>query len=174
MAISVHLFQWPLTGAREIDLKQARAGVNSPTAALHDLYEREADDVGSIVRAFPCPPGATGIAVGIGGKVVALEVFDSAATLAEQWPRLIESAASAWTDNRRAVQAGVVPRPRLAYPDSGAVGRMLARASTAIGDAVVGRSVGEGWDVRLRGERVRGGALVVGEQPVHVELFRAE
>jgi len=28
--------------------------------------------------------------------------------------------------------------------------------------------------VRLRGERIRGGALVVGDHPVHVELFRVE
>lgn len=49
---------------------------------------------------------------------------------------------------------------------------MLGRAAAACGDAVVGASVGEGWDVRLAGPKVRGGALVAEGHPVHVELFR--
>lgn len=159
---------------QEIAAKQTRAAVHSPTAALHDLYERETADLASIVTAFPCPAGASGLAVGIGGRLVALELFDSAATLAEQWPRLVEGAASAYLDDRRAVVAGLEPAPRHRYPDEGALGRLLGRAGHALGDAVVGPSVGEGFDVRLRGEKVRGGALVVAGQPVHIELFRVE
>ena len=60
------------------------------------------------------------------------------------------------------------------YPDEGALGRMLDRASAAVSTAVVGPSVGEGYDVRIAGTRVRGGALVVGDHPVHLELFRVE
>jgi hypothetical protein len=158
----------------EIADKQSRAKAYSSTSALHDLYEREAPDIAAFVRAFPCPAGASGVAVGIGGKLVALELFDAASTLAEQWPRLVESAASGYADHRRAVAAGVEPAPRHRYPDDGALGRVLGRAAAACADAVVGASVGEGDDVRLRGERVRGGALVVDGHPVHVELFRVE
>jgi hypothetical protein len=114
------------------------------------------------------------VAVGIGGRLVALELFDAASTLAEQWPRLVEGAASAWADHRRAVAAGLEPAPRHRHPDAGALGRMLARATAACADAIVSASVGEGHDVRLRGERLRGGALLVDGTPVHVELFRAE
>jgi hypothetical protein len=39
---------------------------------------------------------------------------------------------------------------------------------------VVGPSVGEGLDVRLRGEKVHGAALIVADHPVHLELFRVE
>ncbi len=46
--------------------------------------------------------------------------------------------------------------------------------TAAVAGAVVGRSVGEGFDVRLTGTRVRGGALVVKDHPVHLELFRVE
>ena len=159
---------------REIADKEERAHARSKTSALHDLYEREAVDLGAVVRAFPCPAGATGIAVGSGGKLVALELFDAASTLAEQWPRLVEGAASAYADHRRAVAAGIEPAPRHRYPDEGALRRLLDRASAACADAVVGASVGEGQDVRLRGEKVRGGALVVDGHPVHVELFRVE
>jgi hypothetical protein len=159
---------------REIADKEERAQARSQTSALHDLYEREATDVAAFVRAFPCPAGASGVAVGIGGKLVALELFDAASTLAEQWPRLVESAASAHADHRRAVAARVEPAPPHRHPDDGALGRLLGRAAIACADAVVGASVGEGHDVRLRGTRVHGGALVVDGHPVHVELFRVE
>jgi hypothetical protein len=157
---------------REIADKEERAHARSRTSALHDLYEREAVDTSAFVRAFPCPAGASGVAVGVGGRLVALELFDAASTLAEQWPRLVEGAASAWADHRRAVAAGLEPAPRHRHPDDGALGRLLGRAGDACGDAVVGASVGEGWDMRLRGTRVRGGALLVEGHPVHVELFR--
>ena len=158
----------------EIAAKEERFGARSKSAALHDLYAGEADDIDAVVRAFPCPAGATGIAVGIGGRLVAVELFDAPSTLAEQWPRLVEGAASAWADHRRAVAAGVEPEPRHRHPDEGALGRMLARAAGAAATAVVGPSVGEGFDVRLAGTRLRGGALVVGDDVVHLELFRAE
>ncbi len=101
-----------------------------------------------------------------------MELFDAPSTLAEQWPRLVEGAASAYADHRRAVARGQAPEPSHRYPDEGALGRMLERAAAATADAVVGRSVGEGFDVRLAGPRVRGGALVVADHPVHLELFR--
>ena len=157
----------------EIAAKEARFGVRSPSSALHDLWASEAVDIDAIVRAFPCPAGATGIAVAFGGKLVAVELFDAPSTLAEQWPRLVEGAASAWADHRRAVAAGYEPKPRHRHPDEGALGRMLARAAGATATAVVGPSVGEGFDVRLAGTRLRGGALVVGDDVVHLELFRA-
>ncbi len=119
---------------QEISAKEARIGVHSRTSALHDLYEREAIDLGALVRAFPCPAGATGIAVGIGGKLVAVELFDAPSTLAEQWPRLVEGAASAYADHRRAVDAGLAPKPRHRYPDEGG-----ARADAGAGVGRRGR-----------------------------------
>ena len=68
--------------------------------------------------------------------------------------------------------AGVEPAPRHRYPDDGALSRLVGRAAAACADAVVGASVGEGHDMRLRGTKVRGGALLVDGHPVHVELFR--
>ena len=131
-----------------------------------------ATDVAACVRASPCP--GVWVVIGIGGKSVALELFDATSTLAEQWPRLVESPASGCADHPRAVVAGVEPAPRHRYPDEGALGRLVGRAAAACAEGVVGASVGEGHDVRLRGTRVRGGALVVDGHPVHVELFRVE
>ena len=114
------------------------------------------------------------MAIGIGGRFVALELFDAPSTLAEQWPRLVEGAGVAWADHRRAVAAGLEPASRHRYLDEGALSRLLGRAVAACDDTIVAPSVGEGHDVRLRGDRVRGGALVVDGRPVHVELFRLE
>lgn len=156
----------------EIAVREARFGATSATAALHDLYAREAVDVAALARSFPCPAGATGVAVGIGGRLVAAELFDAQSTLAEQWPRLVEGAASAYADHRRAIAAGVVPQDLHRYPDEGALGRMLGRAAGALSRAIVRPSVGRGFDVRLAGHKVRGGALVVNDHVVHLELFR--
>jgi hypothetical protein len=158
----------------EISARETRAGSASPTAALHDLYARESSDLAAFSRAFPCPPGANGLAVGIGGKLVAAEVFDAPATLAAQWSRLVEGAASAHLDHRRAVAAGAVVPPSHRYPDRGALDRMLEKTSAAVAGAVVSPSVGEGSDVRLAGTRISGAALVRGDRVVHLELFRVD
>jgi len=157
-----------------IRVSDPHAGSASPTAALHDLYARESGDLAAFSRAFPCPPGANGLAVGIGGKLVALEVFDAPETLAAQWDRLVDGAASAHLDHRRAVGVGGVVPPSHRHPDPGALGRMLGRTLGALAGAVVSPSVGEGSDIRLAGVRVSGSALVRGDRAVHVELFRVE
>lgn len=158
----------------EISARETRAGSASPTAALHDLYAQESDDLAAFIRAFPCPPGANGLAVGIGGKLVALEVFDAPETLAAQWNRLVEGAASAHLDHRRAIAAGAIAPPGHRHPDPGALGRMLERTAAALAAAVVSPSVGEGSDIRLAGTRVSGSALAYGDRVVHLELFRVE
>lgn len=158
----------------EIAERERRAGHRSRTSALHEVYAAEAQDLAGFARSFPCPVGAHGVAVGIGGRIVSAELFDTPATLADQWPRLVEAAVSAWADHGRAVAAGYEPAAPHRYPDPGALGRMLARAQTACGTAVAGPSVGAGTDLRLSAVRLSGGALVVDGRPVHVELFRAD
>ncbi len=138
------------------------------------MYEAEAQAGRPLAGAFPCPAGATGLAVGVGGRLVALELFDHPATLAASWARLVESAVSAHLDHKRAVAAGVVPADTHHYPDPGALGRLVGRAVGALDGALYGPSVGEGVDLRLAGPKVAGSALVRDGQVVHVELFRVE
>ena len=111
----------------------ARAGALEDLGAPRPLRARGRPTSAAFVRAFPCPAGATGVAVGIGGKLVALELFDAASTLAEQWPRLVESAASAHADHRRAVAAGDrAGSPAIATPTTAPSGGMLGRAATRL------------------------------------------
>jgi len=158
----------------EISAREGRIGRRSPTAALHDVYEQDAAAASDFIRAFPCPTGTTGVAVGVGGRVVAMEFFDTSETLALQWPRIVESAVSAHLDHQRSVETGAAKPPLNRYPDDGALGRMIARALRSVGDATVRPSIGDGTDVRLQGPRVAGAALLHDQRAVHVELFRVE
>jgi hypothetical protein len=157
----------------EIGRRETRAGLHSPTAALHEVWAAEEQEARPLAGAFPCPAGAAGLAVGVGGRLIALELFDHSATLAASWARLVESAVSAHLDHKRAVAAGATLAAHH-YPDPGALGRLVGRAVAAVDGALYGPSVGEGVDLRLAGPKVAGSALVRDGQVVHVELFRVE
>lgn len=156
----------------EIGERQARASMASPTQALHDVYAREEASVDDFVRAFPMPAGSRGVAIGLFDRLVGMDLFDSVETLERQWPRLVASAASALLDQRRAIAAGVAPKPRHRHLDSGALDRMLARATSALADASATPSVGLGSDVRFSGSKLVGTALVHDRRAIHVALFR--
>jgi hypothetical protein len=156
----------------EIGRREVRAGRRSGTAALHELWAAEGHDARPLAAAFPCPDGATGLGVGVGGRLVALELFDHPQTLAAAWPRLVEAAVSAHLDHERAVAARTAPPDTHRHPDPGALGRMVGRAVAALDGATVGPSVGEGLDIRLAGPKVAGSALVRDGHVVHAELFR--
>ena len=156
----------------EVERKHARAETSSRTGALHDLYAREAVDMAALLGAFPYPAGAIGAAIGIGGRLVALELYDGPTTARKLWPRLIEGAVRAHLDHRRFVAAGGVPAPRHRYPDREALGRMLGRVKLAQADALRSPAVGEGTDVRFETDRITGAALLREEQVVHVEAHR--
>ena len=156
----------------EIGKRQARAAHRSPTQAIHDVYRAEEQSLEEWVRAFPMPAGARGIAVGINDRLVGLDLFDSAETLERQWPRLVGSAASALLDRQRAIQVGVAPKPRRRHVDTGALGRVVERANTALANATVAHSVGLGHDVRFSAPKLVGTALVHDRRAIHVALFR--
>jgi hypothetical protein len=100
----------------EVAMRHERASTSSPTGALHDLYAREAPDVEALRQAFPYPEGASGAAIGIGGRLVALELFDRPATARRLWPRVIEGAIRAHLDQQRRVAIGAAPTPRASLP----------------------------------------------------------
>lgn len=156
----------------EIGQRETRAGRSSATASLHDLYEEERGEAQPLAAAFPCPTGATGLAVAVGGRIVALELFDNPATLAASWPRLVESAVSAHLDHARTAAAGLAQSRAHRHPDPEAIQRMIDRASAALDGAAVGRSIGEGLDIRLASHQIAGSALVRKGHFIHAELFR--
>ncbi len=156
----------------EISQRQTRSGVHSGTGAVHDIYERDAASGAEMTAAFPCPSGATGVAIAIGGRLVALELFADASTLERRWSRVVEAAVSSHLDHQRAVRAGLSPAARHRYPDEGALGRMVKRAAGALDGASAVPSIGRGTAVRFAAEKVHGAALIVDHRLVHLELLR--
>jgi len=116
---------------QEIGERQGRAGFDSPTQAIHDVYLREERSVDDFVRAFPMPAGTRGVAIGLFDRLVGLDLFDSTETLERQWSRLVAGAASALLDRQRAADAGVRPQPRHRHVDKRAVHLALFRRATA-------------------------------------------
>ncbi len=156
----------------EVERRHRRAASSSRTGALHDLYAREASDVAALERAFPYPDGATGAAFAIGGRLVALELFDRPETARVLWARVIEGAVRAHLDHRRLVVAGTTKPPRHRYPDRDALVRMLRRVKRAQDGALRSPAVGEGSDLRFETERITGSALLREDQVIHAEVHR--
>jgi hypothetical protein len=156
----------------EVAMKHERTFTTSRTGALHDLYAREASEVAALEQAFPYPEGASGAAVAIGGRLVALELFDRPETARKLWTRLVQGAVRAHLDQQRLVAVGAVPAPTHRYPDREALGRMLGRVKAAQADALESPAVGEGTDVRFATDRISGAVLVREGRVVHMEVHR--
>lgn len=156
----------------EIAQRRGRSGIHSGTGAVHDVYAQDAASGADIAASFPCPTGAMGVAIGVGGRLVALDLFADASTLERRWPRIVEAAVSSHLDHQRAVTAGLVPAVRHRHPDEGALSRMVKRAEAAIAEASAAPSVGRGTDLRFSAEKVHGAALIVDGRLIHLELLR--
>jgi hypothetical protein len=156
----------------EISARHARAQTASDTGTLQDVYERERSILDDAVGAFPYPAATLGVAVGIGGRIVSLETFDRPITGRRLWGRTVEAAVRAWLDYQRLVDAKALPKPAHRFPDREALDRMKARVAAALADAIVAPSVGEGHDVRLRTDKITGGALVRDGALIHAEVHR--
>jgi hypothetical protein len=154
-------------GVRSLLARIAVAGATH----LH-LGRLEEADLDTLRRAFPYPELATGLAVGLGGRIVGLDLFDHPETLERQWPRLVESAASALADYHRALRSGLIRPPHQRRPTPETLARLIDRATRAAATAAVAPSVGDGLDVRFAGGGVHGSALVHRGRAVHVAVFR--
>jgi ARG and Rhodanese-Phosphatase-superfamily-associated Protein domain len=73
----------------EIDRQQEALGVSSATAAMSDTYQAHQAHIDTVAERFPYPEGAAGMAVALGDKVVAVDLFDKPATCRKVWRRLL-------------------------------------------------------------------------------------
>lgn len=140
--------------------KVAFSRAESPTGSMADAYESSHDALEAYTRAFRAEPGQRGAVAAIDGKVVGLELFDSAATFAKYLDKLVRSYAFDALET-----AGGKPRT----PTVKAVERFLARMQAAAEERFA--ALGEGEDIRLSGKGVAGGALAAGGRVVHLAGF---
>jgi hypothetical protein len=143
-----------------IEAKRLRMGVESPTRAMADIYERFSGSVEEYVQAVTPVDGQAGAVFALNGEVAGMDLFDAGSTLRNLLPKLVRSYA---LDAIETAQATDVPGPEAASAFLEIVGAAGARSFPA---------VGLGEDVRVQGDGVSGAALVADGRVVHLCAFR--
>jgi hypothetical protein len=131
----------------------------SATSSYADVVAHQRTNVTALTDDLAPLPGQRGVIVGVAGKPVALELFDSASTFAEYFDSLL----AGYSVDALAAE----PVPTSSAQARGFVRRM-AKATWSFGDAV-----GLGREITIDGEDVTGSGLAWAEDrpPVHVAAF---
>ncbi len=135
----------------------ARFAAPAPTAALEDVYRHVDRDVQTMVADLRPAPGQHGVVVAVGGRAVALDVFDTPATLEAYWDGLLAGYAL------DAIGAAA------ATPAVDDVRRFVRAATSAEGRET--EAVGLGRELHLAGDGITGFALRWTGAVVHLAAF---
>lgn len=73
----------------EVSRKMSSLGSSSPTMAMSDMADEHKPRTDKAVAEVKYAEGAAGLAVAVGGKVVAVDLFDAPETCRKVWPRLV-------------------------------------------------------------------------------------
>ena len=146
---------------RNIRELAGRRKVSSRSGAMADIFDKERPAVADYRSNFCCLEGQVGAVFAISGRIVGLEAFGKAATLAGCFDKIVESYALDAIDGLEEDKTD-----GLTSEDAGRfIDRLLScRLSTF-------PSVGLGTDCRLESDKVNGLALVVDEEILHVSAF---
>ena len=147
-----------------ISVKSARLGVLSETSAMSDIFEKEAVRLEDYVKSFSPQAKQSGSLFAIGGRVMGMELFDSADTLKKLNAKLLRSYGLDALDRSisKPSEKGIPCTP--AEADA-----FLKGLSEAKGEEFP--AVGEGVDIRLSGQNLTGAALAVGDRVIHLCAF---
>jgi len=140
--------------------KVAFCAVDSETLAMGDAYQSRADDLETIVSGFRPARRQVGAVVLIDGRVAGLELFDSSAAFARYLPKLVRS---------YALDAFETAGGQSAAATEPAVRSFLDRLRGAKAERFP--ALGQGEDIRLAGNGVAGGALILDNRVVHLAGF---
>jgi hypothetical protein len=135
--------------------------VASPTGAAAEIYETHAPELDSHVDAFAPVENQIGAVFAINGKVVGVELFDSAETFRKLASKLIRSYAVDAIRQKKG--EGDMPSRETAETFLRSLASMQAESFGAIG-------LGE--DVRLAAEEMTGAGLIVDGRIVHLSAFQ--
>jgi hypothetical protein len=144
----------------EVDKQQATLGVSSKTAAMEDTFVANQEKINLYADQFPYPEGAVGVAVALGDKLVAVDLFDKAATCRKVWRRLLSG--FILDGVARTSEAGQVTQP--------AVEGTLAALRHSSWEPV--QPVGDGEEYRVKSDDgTQASALAFGGSLVHGSLL---
>ena len=146
----------------DVAMKLSALKTQSPSGALHDCYEANAQRLKDILDLLHAPKNCGGVVFTIGGAIAGADLFDNPVTLAKLFPKLVRAfALDALEAQALAPTAGVDQ-----------VREWLQSVTEATTESF--KSPGLGQDVRLRGKALIGSCLSIDEHPVHLELFPLE
>jgi hypothetical protein len=134
--------------------------IRSATLAMSDIYIDRAAQLDAYVRAFQPLPSQRGAVVAVAGKVVGVELFDSAGAFSRYLEKLIRAYALD-AIGREANDEEV--------PSEGDARAFLDLLWATHAERF--KALGEGEDLRLRGQGIAGGALAAGGRLVHLAAF---
>jgi len=165
-----------------IHMMASRAGVQSETGAMRDVYEKRKDEMDAYLKAFTCLPSQKGLMIFIGGRVVGFDYLSKGSAFAGLFPKLVKSyAMEAWLESRDKKKEEGAEAGKDAAKDAdaiaGAVAMDAAQVKAFIADAAkCGEksydSVGLGKDYRYNGFKIVGSALAVDDTVIHMAFFR--
>lgn len=131
----------------------------SPTRAMHDVYEARRASLDELLEGLTPAPDQTGAIFAVGGRVVAMELFETPDILATYFPKLLRSYAL----DALATEA----RDDFVASNADALLADLKRAEPRRF-----KGVGLGDDLRITCEDLTGGALLLDGRVVHLAAFR--
>ncbi len=144
----------------EVDLESARHHVDSATSALNEVYSAPlvAAQLRDFDRLESLPEGTVGVAVAMGGELVAAEFLETPESFAALWPNMLKGYAlsSIYADEKDA-------------PERMHAQMFLTLPSSA--EASVDEPVGLGQDVRWEGREFLASALAHEDRLLHGTLF---
>jgi hypothetical protein len=144
---------------QEIDLKSARLGAESSTRAAAAMFDKLRERLDGFTNELRPLDGQVGAVFAIRGAIVGLDAFDSPNTWARVMPGLVRSYGLDALDAAIGGNGFAKPEPAL-FLDA------IANAPLETFPAI-----GLGSDVRIGGDAVVGGALVVDDRVVHILAF---
>lgn len=139
--------------------KSARMQAPSSTGAAAAMYEMHQSSLDEYLGVFQSVEKQAGALFAINGKAIGFDLFDHSQTLEKILPKLVQSYAL------DAVDAGQTE----AKVEKAGAEKMLEEAARAVQEQFP--AVGEGHDLRIRSQRLSGGALVVDEKIIHLCAF---
>jgi hypothetical protein len=151
----------------DIALKSERLQACSPTSAMDAMYEHAATDLEKLETHFVSQPLQAGAVFALDGVPIGLDLFDSPETWRKLAPKLTASYGLDALDRR----VGRRPRRGAVSPELD-VTEVLSRVAGVRQERYP--AVGLGEDLRLTGDDLSGGALLVDERVVHLAVFSQE
>ena len=146
----------------EVARQQSALGASSGTSAMSDTFDTYKEQVADFQEKLRYVDGASGMAVAIGKKIVAVDMFDKPSTCGKVWDRLMSGY----------VLDALEPQADEGQAEATDVEQLLGSANGLAWEKA--EPVGEGEEYRAQqGEEVHASALAFHDAPVHVSVVVA-